>query len=137
MTASPRHWMAAGAVVVLCAATATAAWGQAFAAQNEPTSPEAMCDDYRAFTGAILNSGILADAGVRMTAAQLQRAAEGFPSVPQTESAPAHDAAPALELLLEAPYATRKDLFIAARPIAVSCGLDWRNGSSWEYAPGS
>ena len=131
------QWAAAVAAVVVLLGSAGSVWARTVSQWNRPVTRTELCDDYRAFTGAILNSGILADAGVRMTAAQLQRAAEGFPSVPQTESAPAHDAAPALELLLEAPYATRKDLFIAARPIAVSCGLDWRNGSSWEYAPGS
>lgn len=128
---------AAGASVVVCIAIATATWGKALAAQNETTTRQSLCQNYSAFTGAILNSGPLADAGVRMSAARLQQSAERFPAAPLPASRPAHDAAPALGLLLNAPYATRKDLFIAARPVAVECGLDWRNGSSWEYAPGS
>lgn len=134
---STRQWVAAGLTTVLCVGTASAAWAHAFAERNRITSLENLCDDYRAFTGAILNSGIMADAGVRMTAARLQQSAARFPPAPQPESVPATDAAPALELLLRAPYATRRDLFVAARAIAVACGLDWRNGSSWEYAPGS
>lgn len=131
------QWVAAGLAVALCVGTASAAWSNAFAHKHAQMTREALCADYRAFTGAILHSGILADAGVRMTAARLQQAAERFPSAPQPESVPAHDAASALRLLLRAPYATRTDLFVSARPIAVACGLDWRNGSSWEYAPGS
>lgn len=137
MKAEHLQWAAALSAGLVCLASAGVAWAGAFDAAGQPTSHEVLCQDYEAFAGAILSRGVLADAGLRMRTARLAHAASRYPATPQPGSVPASEAAAPLRLLLNAPYATRRDLFIAARPVAVACGLDWRSGSMWEFAPGS
>lgn len=131
------QWAAAVAAVVVLLGSAGSVWARTVSQWNRPVTRTELCDDYRAFAGAVLGRGVLADAGLRMTTARLEHSATRYASAGQPDSARAHDAATSLRLLLNAPYASRADLFIAARPVAVICGLDWRTGSRWEYAPGS
>lgn len=135
---SPRvaRWAAVMTVAMLLGSAGTV-WARTLSGWNRPAPQAVLCDDYRSFAGAVLGHGALADAGLRMTAARLQHTATRYAAAQPADSGAARDAARALRLLLNAPYANRADLFIAARPVAVICGLDWRKGSDWEFAPGS
>lgn len=137
MSTKRLQWIAAVVAVSILLGSAGTVWARTIAQWDQPTTRPVLCDEYQAFAGAVIGHGPAADAGLRMTAARLQHSATGYASAQYPDSPAAGDAAAALQLLLNAPYASRKDLFVAARPIAIVCGLDWRNGSQWEFAPGS
>lgn len=122
------------ALCLVLAATMLAWVGGLWAARlhqlRAPTSGDEVCTSYRAFAGALLGRGAGAEAGIRMTAARLRSVASRHPGALKSTQAAVY-----LQRVMALPYATRDDLLIAARPVAVECGIDWRQGYRWQLFP--
>ena len=114
----------AGATAVLAVASLNA-----LSAPVAPTTKAALCaglEDLRHSFDIRVLSG---QAGIRRAGAQLADLAERYPEIAQRNARPAHDSAAALSAVLAARYGTARDLWTAARPVAVACGQDWRSVS--------
>lgn len=111
------------------AASITVGWS---AQSGAMTTPEAqqdeLCQAYRDFTAAMTNTSPAAQAVRRYRTVRLAAVAETFPYWPQQHAEPIPVAGQRLRTVLALPYASASDAFSAARPVAVSCGWDWRVG---------
>lgn len=120
-------------VAAVTAATAMLAgtgwlWAEELRTVHSPTSMGQVCKAYRSFAGTLLGKGANAEAAIRMTATRLQLAADAQ----QPEREEATTAAGNLARVLALTYSSRDDLFIAARPVAKQCGIDWRQSYRWQ-----
>ena len=70
---------------------------------------------------------------LRLNASLLAAMAARYPRQPLPDSVPASDAGAAIQRVLSLPYSTDRDLWAAARPVAVECGVDYRTGSPTMY----
>ncbi len=119
----------AGAAVVWTASGV--AVSQVVHAQRAVTSRPQLCRQYDAFTEALVPAR--PPGALRLSASRLADLAQRYPWHPLPNSLPAHDAAPSIRQVMALPYSTVQDLWAAARPVAVECGLDYRTGSPTMY----
>ena len=115
------------AVVVVATAAAVAVGGRVVAS-SEPTttSLEQLCAGYVDLRSSLSLQGPVTAFAIRNRASTLARLAAGYPELPQRNSMPARQAAQTIGSVLDAPYATARDLWTAMRPVAVACQDDWR-----------
>jgi hypothetical protein len=93
------------------------------------TSRDRLCALYHETSAALP----LRTAGQQMTlrrlASELAEAAAAYPERPAVDAAPARSAGGGIRAVLQVPYGTPRDLWVAMRPVAVECGEDPRVGS--------
>lgn len=117
-------WTVAGSCAVVAAASLVF-----LSKPVHPTTNSELCaglDDLRQSFDIRVLSG---QAGIRRAGAALAELAERYPEAPQLNAIPAHDAASGLRAVLSTKFGTARDLWTAARPVAVACGQDWRSVS--------
>jgi hypothetical protein len=122
-----------GIVAVTVGMWTAAAGGiaQAVHERQSPPSRTELCRQYETFTNALVPDRLPGQ--LRLNASRLAAMAVRYPSHPLPDSVPATDAGPAIEQVLSLPYSTDRDLWAAARPVAVECGVDYRTGSPTMY----
>lgn len=121
-------------VVVVTAGMWTAAAGgiaQAVHERQSPPSHRQLCHQYETFTDALVPAR--PPGALRLNASLLAAMAARYPRQPLPDSVPASDAGAAIQRVLSLPYSTDRDLWAAARPVAVECGVDYRTGSPTMY----
>jgi hypothetical protein len=122
-----------GVVAVTIGVWTAAAGGiaQAVHERQSTTSQDQLCQQYEAFTDALVPSR--PPGALRLSASRLAALAARYPSRPLPDSTPASEAGTAIRQVLSLPYSTDQDLWAAARPVAVECGVDYRTGSPTMY----
>ncbi len=121
-------------VVAVTVGVWTAAAGGIAQAEHErqsTTSHDQLCHQYESFTDSLVPSR--PPGALRLSASRLAALAAHYPSRPLPDSTPASDAGTVIRRVLSLPYSTDQDLWAAARPVAVECGLDYRTGSPTMY----
>lgn len=110
-------------------ASVTAGWSTQLAeTPGHQKKQESLCQAYRDFAAAMTNASPASQAVRQYQTVRLAAMAETFPYWPQKHAEPVPVAAQRLRSVLALPYASAEDAFSAARPVAVSCGWDWRVG---------
>ena len=123
-----RAWVTTVLLSCLLAVGSATAWIGALAAHDQVPSRAELCQGYLDLASALNETPEAQNARIR-TGAQLAEMADNYPAGKLPNSDPVSEAPRRLRAVLEAPFGTVRDLFAAARPIAVECGLDWRTGS--------
>ena len=122
-TASRR--LAAVACTVL--ASTTVLWAATTTPLSHSVSTgDELCSAFEDLRASFDVSTLGGQSGIRRAGSALAAVAERYPLRQQPNSAPARDASRGLRVVLELPYGTARDLWTAARPVAVACGADWR-----------
>lgn len=124
---------AIAASITLLWATTTAPLPSTVATQDE------LCSAFEELRASFDVSTLGGQAGIRRAGSALAAVAERYPLQQQPNAAPARDASRGLRVVLDLPYGTARDLWTAARPVAVACGADWRpwGGSAVQLLNGS
>lgn len=103
-------------------------WGVLAAApQQEATGRDEVChglEDLRAAFDVRTWGG---QAAIRRAGAALAETAGRYPEVEQAGAYPVRSASQSIRHVLRLRYTTSRDLWSAARPVAVLCGRDWRS----------
>lgn len=94
-----------------------------------------LCDAYGSFSAALGAASEPDHVALRRLAAGLSRQAMAAsqPQIGGQDVVSTRVAGESIATVLETSYGSRRDLFVAARPIAVACGQDWRTGSTYVY----
>lgn len=115
----------AGIAVV---AVALGGWGLLAASpQQEPAGRDEVCrglEDLRASFDVSTWGG---QAAIRRAGAALAETAGRYPEVAQAGAHPVRSASESIRHVLRLRYTTSRDLWSAARPVAVLCSRDWRS----------
>lgn len=115
------------AVACMIAASLTVLWASTTSPLPRTVAThDELCSAFEDLRASFDVSTLGGQSGIRRAGSALAAVAERYPLEQQPNSAPARDASRGLRVVLQLPYGTARDLWTAARPVAVACGADWR-----------
>lgn len=119
-------WALFAACVCLIALGLGAGWLNALERHTGPGAQASLCASYRSFAAAMRSDDPWQQAARPYRTTRLAVHAAALPPDEQQDADPVPAAARGLRDQMRVPYATVRQTFEAARPVAVRCGLDWR-----------